>query len=175
MEISFEERRQGDRGDLLPILGESFSGIYLWHARRILLGRAMVLAATLAAEMNRVPTGLAMMKMLAPGVGYVYYLAISRAERQRGIGGHLLDQCMSRLISRGALVVLASVTGGNLPSERLVASRGFRACRFRDIAARFGVTAALRFWLGMTVAPGEKVFMRLAEGARAESSETARA
>ena len=139
-EISFEERRQGNRRDLLPMLGESFSGIYLWHARRILLGRAAVIAA----ERNRVPTGLAMMKMLAPGVGYVYYLAISRAERQRGIGGHLLDQCMSRLVSQGALAVLASITGGNLPSERLVASRGFYACRFRDLAGRFGAAAAFR-------------------------------
>lgn len=157
MDISIEVRRQADRGDLLAILRESFGGIYLWHARRILLGPAAVLAA----ERNRAPIGLVMMKMLAPGVGYVYYLAISRTERHRGIGGLLLDRCLSYLDSRGARAVLVSVTGGNLPSERLVASRGFHACLFRDLARRFGAAAALRLWMGMTVAPGERVFMKL--------------
>jgi ribosomal protein S18 acetylase RimI-like enzyme len=152
-DISIEERGRGDRRDLLPILRDSFDGIYLWHARRILLGRAAVLAA----ERNRAPVGLAMTKMLAPGVGYVYYLAISRAERRRGIGGLLLDRCLTYLASQGAGTVFASVTGGNLPSERLVASRGFRACTFGNLAARLGPAAALGMWMRMTVAPGERV------------------
>ena len=156
MDIHIEQRRQGDRLDLLPILEDSFGGIYLWHARRILLSRAEVLAA----ERNQAPIGLAMMKMLAPSVGYLYYLATSRAERRRGIGGLLLDQSLTLLASRGAGTVLAAVTGGNLPSERLVVSRGFRACSFRNLATHFGAIAALRLWLGMTVAPGERVFVR---------------
>jgi ribosomal protein S18 acetylase RimI-like enzyme len=102
-----------------------------------------------------------MMKMPAPGVGYVYYLAISPAERQRGTGGLLLDACLDRLASQGAAVILASVTKGNLPSERLVASRSFRPWHFRNLARRFGAAAALRLWMVMTVAPGERVFMRL--------------
>ncbi|MGA2974328.1 MAG: GNAT family N-acetyltransferase [Spirochaetia bacterium] len=162
MDISIQERQRADRRDLLAILRESFSGIYLWHARRILLGPAAVLAA----ESSRTPIGLVIMKMLAPGVGYVYYLAISPAERRRGTGGFLLDRCLGYLDSHGARAVLASVTEGNLPSERLVASRGFHICRFRDLARRFGAAAAFRLWMGMTVAPGERVFMRLMEGPR---------
>jgi ribosomal protein S18 acetylase RimI-like enzyme len=101
------------------------------------------------------------MKMMTPGAGYVYYLAVSPTERRRGIGGLLLDKCLSYLESLGAGAVLASVTAGNLPSRQLVASRGFCACSFRNLARRFGVLGALRLWIGMTVAPGETVSIRL--------------
>jgi ribosomal protein S18 acetylase RimI-like enzyme len=152
---------RGDRADLLPLLRESFSGIYLWHARRILSGHATILAA----HRNGEPVGLAMVTMLNPGTGYVYYLAVSPAERHRGTGGLLLDQSLNCLTARGARIVLASVTRANIPSERLVASRGFRPCRFRDLSRRFGRVAALKLWVGMTVAPGERVTMRPAEDA----------
>ena len=157
MDIRFEERRRDDRGDLLPVLRESFEGIYLWHARRILRGRATVLAA----DRNGIPIGLAMMKMLAPRVGYVYYLAVSSVERQQGTGGRLLERCLSHLVSRGVRAVLACVTVGNVPSERLFASRGFRARSFRDLIGYFGALGAPRIWFGMTATPRERVWMKL--------------
>ena len=152
-EISIVERGRGDRGDLLPILAESFDGIYLWHARRILLGRAAVFAA----HRDRTPVGLAMIKMLSPRIGYVYYVAVSPRERRHGIGGLLLDRCLAVLASRGAGPILASVTRSNPPSERLIVSRGFRPCTFRNLVLHFGPAAAVRLWMSMTVAPGERV------------------
>jgi GNAT superfamily N-acetyltransferase len=151
-----EERKRGDRRDLLPILAESFSGVYLWHARRILLGRSAVLAA----ERHGSPVGLAMMKMLSPAVGYVYYLAVLPAERRNGIGGALLDGCLAWLASRGAGTTLAAVTRGNVPSERLIASRGFTPRTFWNLILHFGPAAAALLWLRMTVAPGERVSAR---------------
>jgi L-amino acid N-acyltransferase YncA len=151
--IAFEERVQGDRADLVPLLGESFSGIYLWHARRILSGGATVLAA----RRNGTAVGVAMVKMLDPGTGYVYYIAVARAERRRGTGGLLLDRAIARLVARGSTVILACVTRANVPSERLMASRGFFPSGFRDLARHSGVFGAMRLWAGMTVAPGEQV------------------
>jgi len=150
IDINVVERGRGDRSDLFPILEESFGGIYLWHARWILRSRAVVLAS----ESRETPSALAIMELLAPTVGYVYYLAVSRLERHRGLGGLLLDRCLSRLISAGARTVLASVTRGNLPSERLVVSRGFSPCIFRDLTRQFGAAKAFKLWMGMTVAPG---------------------
>lgn len=159
MNIDIEERGRGDREDLIPVLRESFSGIYLWHARRILRSRATVLAAM----RGRIPIGLAMMKMLSRDVGYVYYLALARAERRLGVGGLLLDRCLTSLFSLGVSTILACVTDGNIPSERLVISRGFVPCTMGDLLKRFGALKALGFWIGMTVAPGEEVFVKLAQ------------
>jgi ribosomal protein S18 acetylase RimI-like enzyme len=156
MSLAVRERARGGRTDLFPLLGASFSGIYLWHARRILSGRSTVLAA----ERNGTPVGLAMVTVLTRGVGYVYYLAVAPAERRQGVGGLLLDTSLEYLAGRGARIVLAAVTRANIPSERLVASRGFRSCRFRDLSRRFGAFSALRLWVGMTIAPGEKVTIR---------------
>ncbi len=158
MDIAFEERARGERADLLPVLAESFSGIYFWHARRILSGRATVLAAV----RNGIPVGLAMLKTLSPGTGYVYYIAVTRAERQRGTGGLLLDQAIAFLTARGSSTILACVTRANTPSERLMASRGFLPSGFRDLHRHYGIFGAMRLWVGMTVAPGEKVTMRQA-------------
>jgi ribosomal protein S18 acetylase RimI-like enzyme len=156
MNLAVRERVRGRRADLFPLLGASFSGIYLWHARKILNGRSTVLAA----ERNGEPVGLAMVTMLNHDVGYVYYLAVAPAERRQGAGGLLLDTSLEFLTLHGAQIVLAAVTRANIPSERLMASRGFRSCRFRDLSRRFGAFSALRLWVGMTVAPGENVIIR---------------
>jgi L-amino acid N-acyltransferase YncA len=106
-----------------------------------------------------------MMKMLAPAVGYVYYLAMARAERRHGVGGVLLDRCLTSLSSLGASTILACVTDGNIPSERLVISRGFLPCGLGSLVRQFGAIKALEFWIGMTVAPGEKLFAKIAQSA----------
>lgn len=136
------------------MLRESFAGLYLWHARRILRGPVMVLAA----ERDGAPVGVAMAKMLARGVGYVYYVAVSGHERGRGVGGVLLDVCLSRLSTQGAASVLASVTPGNAASEQLVEGRGFKPWGFREAARLYGAARALFLWFTMTVAPGERVY-----------------
>ena len=159
--ITFEERAPGGRADLAAVLAESFSGIYLWHARRILFSGATVLAAL----RGEVPAGLVMVKTLTPVTGYVYYVAVAAGERQRGTGGLLLDEAITMLTARGSSTILACITRANVPSERLMSSRGFLPVTFRDLRRRFGALAAVRLWMGMTVAPGETVTMRQAAAA----------
>ena len=67
-DVEVVEVPEAERARLLPILEESFEGLYLWHARRTLQNIETVRAAkTLEGE----DAGLLMMKMLGDGAGYV--------------------------------------------------------------------------------------------------------
>jgi ribosomal protein S18 acetylase RimI-like enzyme len=158
-----EEVSRVERARLLPILEESFEGLYLWHARRTLQSIGVVLAAMTG---DGEDVGLVMLKLLARGAGYVYYVAVMPRFRRQGIGGRLLDEALSRLASLGVVDVYASVEEENAESKALFASRGFVRLRGSEMYERYGRIRALLMYREMTVVPGEVVL-----GKRLEASE----
>jgi ribosomal protein S18 acetylase RimI-like enzyme len=145
------------RDRLSPILAQSFTGIYHWHARRTLRTVERVRAAT----QGDATLGLAMCTMLEPGSGYIYYVAVTPSQRTRGIGGLLLDDALQVLRAAGAGEVFACIRPDNTPSLRLFMTRDFSRIRFRELVRREGLRRAARLWMRMVVAPGEEVFRRV--------------
>ena len=119
--VEIVEVPESSRSDLLPILEDSFEGMYLWHSRRTLRSISLVKAARIGGE----NAGLAMLKMLDEKAAYVYYIAVSKSFRRRGIGGLLLDDALSGFLRVGAEEAYASVEEDNAESNALFASRGF--------------------------------------------------
>ena len=143
---------KGDRARLLPILEESFEGLYLWHARRTLHSIDIVRAARTAEGED---AGLVMLKVLAEGAGYVYYVAVPPRFRRQGIGGRLLDDAVSRFAKMGVRDVYASVEEDNVESKTLFGSRGFDRVDGSEMAKRYGRLRSLLMYREMTVVPGE--------------------
>jgi ribosomal protein S18 acetylase RimI-like enzyme len=139
----------GERGRLEPILEECFEGWYLQHSRKTLLEIGKVRAV----EADGEAVGLAMLKTLTDGVGYVYYIAVAKAHRRRGFGGRLLDDALAYFSGLGARIVYASVE--NEEAEGLFTSRGFRRTDFGEVRGRFGLLGALSMYRSMLAVPGE--------------------
>lgn len=110
------------RDRAIPILKESFEGIYRWHAKRTLREIATVRAAEVGGEI----VGAALLEELLPEVGYVYYLFVGEGHRRQGIGGALLDDALARFRSDAVRVVYAAAEEENAASRELFRSRGFR-------------------------------------------------
>ncbi len=146
------------RARLVPILDQSFEGIYRWHARRALRSVPWVRQAI----RGGLPAGLSMLTMVGAGLGYVYYVAVIPAQRRAGLGGMLLDDALEVLGTAGALETLACIRGDNTASVRLFRSRGFERIRLRDLSRMKGLAAAVVIWAKMVVAPREQVFLRRA-------------
>jgi ribosomal protein S18 acetylase RimI-like enzyme len=121
-QIDVVEVPKGERARLLPILDESFEGLYLWHARRTLQSIDVVRAARAP---EGVDAGLIMLKMLSADAGYVYYVAVPSRFRRQGIGGRMLDDGLAYFVEKRAQDVYASVGEENVESKTLFASRGF--------------------------------------------------
>jgi ribosomal protein S18 acetylase RimI-like enzyme len=155
VKVTETPREHGGRDGLLPLLAESFTGIYLWHARRSLRRARWVRTATRGAGP---PLGVSMLTLPRPRIGYVYYVAVARAARSSGVGGRLLDDAVARLRRAGALEVLAAARRDNAPSLGLLRSRGFAPTSFAEVARSAGLAAAALLWWRMVVAPGEAVF-----------------
>jgi L-amino acid N-acyltransferase YncA len=111
-----------DRERALPILKESFEGIYRWHAKRTLREIPVVRAV----ETDGAVLGASMLDRLAPEVGYVYYVFVGRDHRRRGIAGTLLDDALARFRLDNVRVVFAAAEEENAASRGLFRSRGFR-------------------------------------------------
>lgn len=150
-DVQISDAPQGERERLLPILEESFEGLYLWHSRRTLQSIELVRAARLGEE----DVGVAMLKMIAEHAGYVYYIAVSNRFRGRSIGGKLLDNALSYFDSRGADEVYASVEDDNVESKRLFLSRGFVQTAGGALAEKYGRVRAFLMSREMMLVPGE--------------------
>jgi len=150
--IEISEVPKGERDILLPILEESFEGLYLWHARRTLQSIEVVKAARTAEGED---AGLIMLKTLAEGAGYVYYVAVPPRFRRQGIGGRLLDDAVSYFGQRGVSEVYASVEEDNVESKTLFGSRGFERVGGSEMAERYGRIRSLLMYREMMVVPGE--------------------
>ena len=151
MDVPPEERAPLDR-----ILEESFEGWYLRHSSRVLTEVETVRAAKLSGE----PVGLIMLKTLEPGVGYVYYVAVSRAHRQLGVAALLLKDALDHFKAAGITEVFASVERDNVPSERLFAAEGFAKTNLVEVSREHGALRALNMYRMMVVVPGEVLLHR---------------
>src|SRR3989442_8696944 len=148
-----------ERTGLEWILEESFEGWYLMHSRRTLRDIEMVRAAV---SSNK-PVGLVMLKTLEGNVGYVYYIAVAKASRKKGIGKLLLDDALRIFSASGVKEVFASVEEDNKPSEALFASEGFTPTSFNEGSKKHGSLHTLKMYREMLVVPGE-VLLRKAIG-----------
>ena len=142
----------GQRTGLEWILGESFEGWYLMHSKRTLRDIELVRGAMSSGK----PVGLTMLKTLEVGsVGYVYYIAVAKSERKRGIGKMLLEDALKIFKNHGSQEVFASVEEDNEPSEALFASEGFTRTNFGEVSKKHGKLHALSMYNAMRVVPGE--------------------
>jgi ribosomal protein S18 acetylase RimI-like enzyme len=141
---------------LHSILEECFSGLYRWHAKRVLSSVRWVRQAT----QGNTPVGLAMLRMISERSGYLYYVAVIPSRRRAGLGGLLLDDALRILKAEGAGEVLACVRSDNAPSLRLFRSRGFKQRGFFELVRRRGFLKVATLWMRMVAVPGEKVLLR---------------
>ena len=163
-ELQIADVPKGERDKLLPILEESFEGMYLWHARRTLQSIDVVRVARNAEGED---AGLLMLKMVAEGAGYVYYVAVPPRFRKRGIGGRLLDDAVSYFEQRGVPHVYASVEEDNIESKTLFSSRGFERVQSSEMAHRYGRIRSIIMYREMMVVRGELLLgKRLDSGAK---------
>jgi ribosomal protein S18 acetylase RimI-like enzyme len=149
--IELDDVPPSARAGLDWILEESFEGWYLMHSRRTLKEVEIVRSANVSGK----PIGLVMLKMLEGNAGYVYYIAVARAARKRGIGKLLLEDSLKRFKESGAKEVFASVEKDNEPSEELFASEGFTKTSFSEVSKKHGSLHTLNMYRVMTVVPGE--------------------
>src|SRR5260370_11669313 len=103
-EISIVDVPSKQRDGLEWILKESFEGWYLMHSKRTLQHIELVRAAMLSGK----AVGLVMLKILDGTIGYVYYIAVAKAQRKNGIGKLLLEDSLRILNARGTHEVFTS-------------------------------------------------------------------
>jgi len=140
-----------ERPKLDGILEESFEGWYLRHSLGTLRDVEMVRAAVISGQ----SVGLVMLKTLEAGVGYVYYIAVAKANRRTGVARLLLRDSLNRFKDAGVTEVFAGVETDNLPSEKLFESEGFSRTNFGDVSKTYGRFHALDMYRKMLVVPGE--------------------
>ena len=141
----------GKRAGLEWILEESFEGWYLMHSKRTLRDVEVVRAAMSSGK----PIGLVMLKTLEGSVGYVYYIAVAKAHRKKGIAKQLLADALRLFKVSKMEEVLASVEEDNKPSEALFGSEGFTRTSFGEVSKKHGKLHALNMYNAMRVVPGE--------------------
>ena len=151
-----------DRASLEWILDESFEGLYLRHAKKTLGEIQTVRVASGAGG----PLGLAMIKILDSQTGYVFYVAVAKAQRRKGIAGALLDDAIEKLGSCGAKEVFASVEEENGPSLALFESRGFVRTRFSEVSKKRGTLGTIAMYREMMAVPGETLLQKGTSGAK---------
>jgi ribosomal protein S18 acetylase RimI-like enzyme len=152
-----------ERIKLDGILEESFEGWYLRHSRRTLVDAELVRAAMSSGT----PVGLVMLKTLEADVGYVYYIAVSKAYRGRGVGSMLLEDALGYFVGAGMKEVYASVEADNEASEGLFKSKGFVKTSFGDVSKKYGSLHALAMYRKMVVVPGEILLLKDLTSAKA--------
>ena len=139
------------RSSLKWILDESFEGWYLRHSTRTLREIETVRAA-IASDKT---VGLTMLKSVEGKVGYVFYIAVARANRKQGIGKILVEDALELFKTARLTEVFASVEEDNEPSEKLFASEGFIRTSFSEVSKNYGHLHALNMYRTMWVVPGE--------------------
>ena len=145
-----------DRGPVYSILEESFDGLYLWHAKRTLLEVDRVRAAKIDGEI----VGVAMLKNLGSGLGYVYYVAVTPKHRKKGVGRRLLSDALEYFASHGSEEVYASIEEENVESRALFGSMGFRETSYGELSRKYGAVRAFELYRKMLVVPGENLFSK---------------
>jgi L-amino acid N-acyltransferase YncA len=85
-----------------------------------------------ALEQEGEVVGAALLEMLRPEVGYVFYIFVASAARRSGGGGQLLDDALVWFRARKAWVVYAAAEEKNRASIALFRSRGFREVQKKE-------------------------------------------
>jgi ribosomal protein S18 acetylase RimI-like enzyme len=155
-DLTIADVPKGKRLGLEWILEESFEGWYLMHSKRTLRDIKLVRAAMSSGK----AVGLVMLKTLVESVGYVYYIAVAKASRKRGIGKLLLEDAMRYFKASSVGEVFASVEEDNEPSEALFASEGFTRTSFGEVSKKHGSLHTLNMYREMLVVPGEVLLRR---------------
>jgi len=155
-EIEIVDVPVAERAKLDGILEEGFEGWYLRHSRKTLMEAELVRAAISSGT----PVGLVMLKTLEADMGYVYYIAVARSQRGKGLGGMLLDDSLRHFEGAGMKEVYASVESDNVASEALFRSRGFAKTGFVEVSRKFGPFQAMVLYRKMVVVPGEILLMK---------------
>jgi ribosomal protein S18 acetylase RimI-like enzyme len=161
--LAIRDLPSSEREAAVPILVDSFTGIYRWHAKRTLhtIGRVR------GAWAGRDLVGVAMLELLDPAVGYVYYLAVRNGYRRLGVGRRLLDDALARFREAGVRVVFAAAEEENAASLRLFEDRGFRRTEPKERSWREGGLGAWGLRSRMMVVSGEVLLgLRLREEPR---------
>lgn len=151
IDLNGEERERA-----VPILIDSFVGIYRWHAKRTLRRVSSVRGAVAGDEL----VGVAMLERLAPEIGYVYYIAVRSGARRKGVAGTLLDDALRRFRGEGARIAYAAVEEDNAPSTELFLSRGFRRVERNEPSYRDGGLGAWGLRSRMMLVHGEVLLGR---------------
>jgi predicted GNAT family acetyltransferase len=138
------------RASAEPILKESFTGYYRWHAKRTLTER------------------------LVPQVGYVYYVFVGTAHRRQGIGALLLDDALSRFRRDRVAVVYSVAESEHGPSYELLCSRGFRPVARKELGWAEGGLGAWGLRSRMRIIGGEVLLGRRLEEPEARAKERPR-
>jgi ribosomal protein S18 acetylase RimI-like enzyme len=155
-EVSIVQAQDSERAALEQILEESFTGIYLRHAKRTLSDVETVRVI----RVGGTAVGLAMLKLIAKQAGYVYYVAIVPSWRRKGLATRLLLDSLDHFRQLGTTEVYASVGEDNDESKALFLGRGFRRTDFGEVSKKYGAIRALAMYRGMWVVPGEMVLVR---------------
>ena len=150
-EVPLVDLRGESRQRAVPVLLDCFTGVYRWHAKRTLREVSTVRAALVDERV----VGLTMLETLAPEVGYVYYVAVERAHRGRGIAGQLLDDALTRFRNEGRAVVYVATEEGNVPMSRALERRGFRRVATHELGYAEGGLGAWGLRSRMTLVSGE--------------------
>jgi ribosomal protein S18 acetylase RimI-like enzyme len=140
-----------EREVAVPIIVDCFTGIYRWHAKRTLRSVSRVRSGWQDGTL----VGIAMLELLDPAVGYVYYLAVPRAFRRQGVARRLLEDALALFLEQGARVVFAAAEDDNTPSLRLFEGHGFRPTEPKEQSWREGGLGAWGFRSRMMVVSGE--------------------
>jgi ribosomal protein S18 acetylase RimI-like enzyme len=149
--IAIVDAPDKDRPGLEWILDESFEGWYLIHSNRTLHHVDLVRAALSSGK----PVGLVMLKIMDKTVGYVYYIAVAKAERRKGIAKLLLEDALGIFKTSGVEEVFASVEEDNVASEALFGSKGFTRTSFGEVSKKHGKLHTINMYNAMRVVPGE--------------------
>jgi ribosomal protein S18 acetylase RimI-like enzyme len=157
--IEIRDLGASERDRAVPVIIDSFTGIYRWHAKRTLRSISRVRGAFAQGAL----AGVSMLELLDPAVGYVYYIAVLRAHRRSGIARRLLRDALDLFRGQGVRVVFAAAEEDNVPSLRLFQEDGFRVTEPKERSWREGGLGAWGFRSRMMVVSGEVLLgLRLA-------------
>ncbi len=145
-----------DRERAIPVLIDSFAGVYRWHAKRTLRTVSLVRAALVGGEV----VGVALLERLNPAVGYVYYLAVRATSRRHGVGARLLDDAIAGFVGAGVRIAYAAAEGDNAASIALFRSRGFRTVERKEQGYLEGGLGAWGLRSRMWIVSGEVLLGR---------------
>ena len=151
--VALVDLEGAERERAVPVIRDAFVGIYRWHAKRQLREVPWVRGVVQDEEV----VGVALLDLLAPEVGYVYYVAVLTAHRRHGLGAVLLDDAIARYRGRTVEVVYAAAQSDNAASLRLFESRGFREVARKETGWQDGGLGAWGLRSRMRLVPGERL------------------